>query len=88
MKGLQATIVRTRLHLGYRIGSATCQAFWYTAQRPGGLNLTRSIGSRHMATHTGLGSAGNPDEKARMANEQAHLYNLEEGRPLWGTMKI
>jgi hypothetical protein len=41
-----------------------------------------------MATHTGLGSAGNPDEKARMANEQAHLYNLEEGRPLWGTMKI
>ena len=62
--------------IGYRIGSATCQAFWYTAQRPGGLCLTRSIGSRPMATHTGLGSAGNLDEKARVVYEQAHSYDL------------
>jgi hypothetical protein len=41
--------------------------------RPNGwLSLIVAIGPRHMATHTRLGSAGNPDEKAQVASEQAH----------------
>jgi hypothetical protein len=42
-KGLDLTIVATRLMTSRLIGDVACQAFWHTAQRYGDLSMTGSL---------------------------------------------
>jgi hypothetical protein len=52
-------------------------AFWYTARRSRGLRLTEAIGPGDMARCTEPEATELTGTKTRVADEQAHRYDLE-----------